>query len=218
MHVTGTSSLTAPGYGITLANASDSLGGAVSSTGSNIDLVDSSASGLKLGATTATGTFTADSLAGAITQVASTAVSATGPISLIADNGVTGTGDVRYNITLASASNNFGGTVTAEGSAITLDDAGPLTAALNGTGASTLTSAGAMNVSGTVGTSLTTTTTGTSSATTFGATTVGTTLKVTSTGPVTETSPDVLTVAGQGTTTVSNKNVTVNGVKGAEIP
>jgi hypothetical protein len=93
-----------------------------------------------------------------------------------------------------------------------------LTATLDGTGASSLTSAGALNVSGTVGTSLTTRTTGTNSATTFGATTVGTKLGVTSTGPVTETSTNVLTVDGEGTTTVRNPNVTVNGVVGAEIP
>jgi hypothetical protein len=75
-----------------------------------------------------------------------------------------------------------------------------------------------LNISGTVGTSLTTDTTGTKSATTFGATTVGTKLVVTSTGAVTETKSNILTVDGEGTTTVHNSNVTVNGVSGAEIP
>jgi hypothetical protein len=56
-------------------------------------------------------------------------------------------------------------------------------------------------------------TSGTDSATTFGATTVGTKLVVTSTGPVTETSSNILTVDGEGTTSVHNPNVTVNGVK-----
>ena len=79
--VTGTSSLTADNgltgtgavdYGITLANASNSFKGAVTSTGSNIDFIQSSG-GLVLGNTTAVGTFTADSLAGTITQVAGTA-------------------------------------------------------------------------------------------------------------------------------------------------
>jgi hypothetical protein len=228
--VTGTTSLTAPNYGITLANAStcpqdcNSFGGAVSSTGSNIDLVQSTG-GLKLGNTAATG-LTADSLAGAITQVAGTTVDVTGATSLTANNGVTGTGAVNYNITLANA-NNFGGTVTATGSVITLDDAAPLaplTAVLDSTGASALTSVGPLNVSGTVGTKLTTTTTGTTgtgSATTFGATTVGTTLVVTSTGAVTETSPNILTVDGEGTTnqpSPGNKHVTVNGVVAANIP
>jgi len=39
-----------------------------------------------------------------------------------------------------------------------------------------------------------------------------------STGAVTETSSNILTVDGKGTTTVSNAHVTVNGVKGAKIP
>ena len=218
VNVTGATSLTATNYGITLANASNSFEGAVTSTGSNIDLVDSSTGGLKLGNTIATGTFTADSTAGTITQSGSTAVNVTGTSSLTANNGMTGTGAIEYGITLANTTNNFGGAVTANGSAITLDEAGALTVVLDSTGASSLTSVGALIVSGTVGTSLTTTTTGTSSATTFEATTVGTTLKVTSTGAVTETSPNILTVDREGTTTVSNKNVTVNGVKGAEIP
>jgi hypothetical protein len=63
-----------------------------------------------------------------------------------------------------------------------------------------------------------TTTTGTDAATTFGATTVGTSLNVTSTGAVTETSSNILTVDGEGTTTVSNPHVTVNGVTGKKIP
>jgi hypothetical protein len=36
-------------------------------------------------------------------------------------------------------------------------------------------------------------------------------------GAVTETSSNILTVAGEGTTTVSNPNVKVNGVVGAKI-
>jgi len=59
---------------------------------------------------------------------------------------------------------------------------------------------------------------GANHAITFGATTIGTSLVVTSTGAVTETSSNILTVAREGTTTVSNPNVTVNGVVGAEIP
>jgi hypothetical protein len=74
-----------------------------------------------------------------------------------------------------------------------------------------------MTVSGAVGTTLKTTTTGTDAATTFGATTVGTNLTVTSTGAVTETSANILEVDGEGTTTVRNVHVTVNGVRGAKI-
>jgi hypothetical protein len=75
-----------------------------------------------------------------------------------------------------------------------------------------------LNVSGTVGTTLTTKTTGKNHATTFGATTVGTSLNVTSTGAVTETSSNILTVDGAGTTTAPNPNVCVNGKCDVEIP
>jgi len=92
-----------------------------------------------------------------------------------------------------------------------------LTAILDSSGATSLTAAGALNVSGTVGTTLTTRTTGAHHATTFGATTVGTTLTVTSTGAVTETASNILMVDGEDTTTFANPSVTVNGVTGAEI-
>jgi hypothetical protein len=227
LDVTGASSLTAYNglsgncaveYGITLSDAANDFVGAVTSLGSNISLLDTSTAGLILGNTAATGTLTATSRGGAITQAASTAVDVTGASSLTANNGVSGKGAVNYGITLANAANDFGGAVTGSGSAITLDDAAALTAVLDSTGASVLTSGGALNISGTVGTSLTTDTTGTKSATTFGATTVGTKLVVTSTGAVTETKSNILTVDGEGTTTVHNSNVTVNGVSGAEIP
>jgi hypothetical protein len=227
LDVSGASSLTAykgalcnaaDDYGITLSNAGNDFVGAVSASGSNISLLDTSTGGLILGNMLATGTLTATSRGGAITQTASTAVDASGKSSLTADNGLSGKAAVNYAITLGNAKNDFAGAVTATGSAITLDDAAALTADLDSTGASVLTSAGSLNISGTVATSLTTDTTGTKSATTFGATTVGTKLVVSSTGAVTETKSNILTVDGQGTTTVHNSNVTVNGVKGAEIP
>jgi hypothetical protein len=294
VNVAGATSLTAANgavkYDITLAQAADSFGGAVTSNGLNINLLDISAGGLVLGNTTATGTLTDTATGGAITQAASTAVNVTGASSLTADNGGSGPGDVKYNITLtnanhfvgavssnglnidlvdrmgglklgnttatgtltdtalggaitqlaatalvvsgassltaddggsitlAQAGDLFGGTVTAAGNAITLRDAGALTAILDSGGATSLTAVGALNVTGTVGTTLTTKTLGANHATTFGATTVGTSLTVTSTGAVTETSEDTLTVAGEGTTTVSNPEVTVNGITGVEIP
>jgi hypothetical protein len=224
--VSGASSLTADNavggagdvkYDITLANTTNHFIGAVSSDGLNITLLDK-AGGLTLGNTTATGTLTDTSLGGAITQLVSTALEVTGASSLTADNGASAPGDVKYNVILAQGGNSFGGTVTADGNAITLEDATALTVNLDSSGASTLTSAGAMTVTGTVGTALKTTTTGADSATTFGATTVGTNLTVTSTGAVTETSTNILEVDGQGTTTVANPHVTVNGVKAAQIP
>ena len=150
---------------------------------------------------------------GTITQLAGSALDVTGATTLTADNGTAGLD----TITLAQAGDSFGGTVTATGSAITLRDKGALTAVVDSSGATSLTSAGRLNVSGTVGTTLTTKTTGAKHATTFGATTVGTSLNVTSTGAVTETASNILTVDGEGTTTIANPNVTVNGVKGAKI-
>ncbi len=228
MSVGGASSLTADNgfagagdirYGITLANVENWLGGAVSSLGNSIDVVDRSTHGLILGNTAATGTLTLTSERGAITQLASTAVDVTGASSFTADNGLSGTSAVDYGITLANAWNEFVGAVSADGSAIALNDIAHLTATVDSTGDAWLRSIRALYVAGTIGTNLTTiTTVGALSPTTFGTTTVGDYLKVTSTGAVTETSPDILTVHGEGTTTVSNPNVTVNNVKGAEIP
>jgi hypothetical protein len=63
--------------------------------------------------------------------------------------------------------------ITAEGYAITLMDAVALTAALNSMGTVSLASAGALNVSGTIHTTLTAVTTGADSITTLGTTSVG---------------------------------------------
>lgn len=220
--MTGTSTLTADNglsgandakYDTTLANSANNFVGAVSSNGLNTDLADGTG-GVILGNTTATGTLTVDSLRGAITETTGKAIDVTGTTSLTANNG----GSTFYNITLGSATNDLAGSVTANGGAITLKDAAALTAILESAGASTLTSAGPMTVMGTVGTALKTATIGVNSATTFVATTVGTNLTVTSTGAVTETSANILEVDGKGTTTVPNAHVTVNGVKGVEIP
>jgi hypothetical protein len=168
---------------------------------------------------TGTASMAAIATGGAITQAASTAIDVAGATSLTADNGVSGAGDVKYDITLSRAGDIFGGAVTADGSAITLKDATALTAILDSSGKTSLTAAGSLNVSGTVGTTLTTVTTGgTGSTTTFGKTTVGTSLDVTSTGAVTETSANILTVAGADTTTVPNPKVCVNGTCDVEIP
>jgi hypothetical protein len=139
-----------------------------------------------------------------------------GATTLTADNGVSGAGDVKYGITLANATNDLVGAVSADGNAITLDDTAALTASLDSSGAASLTSGGALNVSGTVDTTLTTKTTSSNSATTFGVTTVGTKLVVTSSGAVAQAASGDLTVAGAGTAT-SNPHVTVNGVVGATI-
>jgi hypothetical protein len=210
VNVTGASMLTADNGDITLANATNNFGGAVSSAGVDISLLDKTG-GLILGNTTATGNLADTSLGGSITQGAGTMVDVTGATTLTADNG-----DVKHNITLAQTQDSFNEAVTADGSAITIYDLRTLTAILDSSGASTLTSAGAMNVSGTVGTALTTTAGVRAATTFFGETTVGTTLKVSGGGTAPVTSTGILTVGGEATTTY-NPNVTVRGVKGVTI-
>jgi filamentous hemagglutinin family protein len=200
----GLAGSSAVAYNITLADSGNNIAGSVNTSGLNIDLFNSNAGGLALGNTTVGGTLTVTSAAGAITQAGSTQIKATGATILTADNG---------NITLANAANKFTGAVTASGTAITLDDSVALTADLDSTGAASVTSAKALTVAGTIGTSLTTVATG---KTTFGTTAVGTTLTVTSTGAVKSTTPGILTVAGKKTTT-ANPDVTVNGTVGALI-
>jgi trimeric autotransporter adhesin len=226
LDVTGAATLTADNgvsgagdvkYGITLADTGNNFAAEVTSNGSNVDLADGTG-GIILGNTTAAGTLTVDSLGGNVVEVAGKTINVKGASTLIADNGVSGTGDVRYAVTLANATNSFAGSVSATGAAITLADATALTAKLSSKGAVKLTAAGAMNVSGTIGTSLATVTTGgTASTTTFGTTTVGTTLNVTSPGAVATAASSTLTVDKKATTT-PNANVTVNGVSDVAIP
>jgi trimeric autotransporter adhesin len=164
------------------------------------------------------GSMSITATAGAIAQIASSALDVTGVTTLTADNGVSGSGDVKYAITLASSTDKFSGAVSADGSAISLDDDTALTVSLDSTRAVSLKAAGAMDVSGTIGTNLTTVTTGgTASTTTFGTTTIGDDLTVTSPGAVTTaTTTTRLIVDGAGTHT-ANSHVTVNGVNGAII-
>ena len=117
-----------------------------------------------------------------------------------------------YNINLNNAANRFAGLVSASGNAISLFDSIALNVILDSQGAATLDAAGALTVSGKVGTALTTTTTGgAKSTTTFGNTTAGTSLKVSSTGAVSKASrSSVLKVRGAATT-ASNAYVSVNG-------
>ena len=196
LNVTGASQFTADNgltgvsdvkNAITLVNANH-FGGYVTSNGSNISLLNNTGN-LVLGNTTAVGSLTATALAGVITQLPTASVNVTGATNLTASNNGLSSGTTKYAITLANTTNNFGGTVTAIGSAISLFDAGVLTAILNSTGATTLGSsnAGQMTLSGSV----------------------GTTLKITAAGVVKKTG----TLTVKGTSIVSNTanaNVIVN--------
>jgi filamentous hemagglutinin family protein len=189
-------------YDLTLADTANTFGGAVSTDGLNVSLTNGTGA-LSLGNTTASGTLTVDSLHGAITQAAKTSIDGTGTSSFTANNGVSGAGDVKYGITLNDAANDLVGTVTANGSAITIDDSAALTASLESTGTASLTAAGPMNVSGSIGTNLTTVTTGTGS-TTFGDTTIGTSLSASSAGAITQMSGTSLAVTGATTLKAQN--------------
>ena len=219
-NVTGVTSLVADSgvtkYNITLDNVANRLLGYVASNGANIKLVNGGGN-LVLGNTTASGYLMASSLSGNISQLSGTSVSVVGATTLVADNGVSGLGDIRYNITLANAANILTGVVSATGNSISLTDAVALSAILNSSGAVTLISAGAMTVSGIIGSNLTTTTTGgTLSTTTFGVTSVASKLKVTSSGAVRKVASNT-SVTVNGSATSSNNNVTVNNVVGASI-
>ena len=147
------------------------------------------------------GSLSVTSKGGAITQLASTALEVAGTTTLTAESGAT-----YYDITLADAGNRFSGTVTSTGSAITLDDDTALTAVLTSTGAASLSAAGAMNVSGTIGTNLTIATGGTNSTTTLGDTKVSKNLTVTSTGAISQGASSTLTVKGASTLSASGSS------------
>jgi filamentous hemagglutinin family protein len=211
------SSLTSSGNLIMTAGKLD-IAGSMSTagfeqTGGKIDVggslsIQAASGGVALGNIT-TGELNVDAPAGAITQLKGSSIDVSGATDLNAGTDA---------ITLTSVKDDFTGAVTAEGGAITLKDATALTATVDSSGAVSLTSAGALDVSGTIGTTLTTVTTGgAGSTTTFGDTTVGKTLKVTSTGAVATAASDTLTV-DQLSTTVPNKHVTVNGTKDVAIP
>ena len=222
INATGTSSLTAGSsgkYNITLGDSTNILKGAVTASGLNVDLVDDASTGLTVGNTTATGTLTLDSQAGAITQVAGTTISAAGTSTLTASNGAST--PTYYNIALANTGDDFTGKVTATGAGISLYDALALATVLSSSGnasvQSAATTATALTVSGAVTGSLTTTSAG---GTVFGNTTVGPSkptgtpvlLNVTSSGAVSVTSGDTVTVGGDAaSTTVANPYVEVNG-------
>ena len=134
-------------------------------------------------------------IAGNLTLNAGSDITQTGPLTVDGTTQVTSTNG---NITLSDPANAFVGTVTATGNNVTLNDSVPLTAVLNATGTSTLTTTGTpgtLTVSGTTG-NLSTTSSG---GTVFGSgtTTVTGNLSATSVGDITQTGP--LSVTGTST-------------------
>ena len=105
LDVDGTTSVTATGFAITLTNTGNDFGGAVSLTGQNVAVYDSTS--LLLGPTVATGTYAATANTGDITQVASPAagITATGTATFTANG-------TQANILLDNPSNSFAGGVS----------------------------------------------------------------------------------------------------------
>ena len=126
-------------------------------------------------------TFGATTVAGALAVTATGAVTQTGALAVTGTTEITATG---FGVTLAEPGNNFGGVATVFGTGIALRDSGTLTAVVTDGGSATLQAPGALNLSGSMATDLTTTTTA-AGTTTFGATTIGNNLSVTSAGSTT---------------------------------
>jgi filamentous hemagglutinin family protein len=149
--VTGASTLNAGGNAITLTTAGNDFGGAVTATGTTVNLTDANALAAHV---TSSGDTTL--VAGGATAIDGTvggalAVSTTGAITQTAPLTVAGTSTLNAGsaaITLANAGNDFVGAVSATGGAIGLTDANALVAHLTGSGAATLNAGGALTVDG----------------------------------------------------------------------
>jgi len=105
LDVDGATSVTATGFAITLTNTGNDFGGAVSLTGQNVAVYDSTS--LLLGPSVATGTYAATANTGDITQVAPPAagITATGTATFTANG-------TQANILLNNATNSFAGGVS----------------------------------------------------------------------------------------------------------
>jgi hypothetical protein len=211
--VGGSSTLHAGGN-IALGNADNDFVGAVSATATDILLADlndlvaslnatgsasltagealtlSGTVGTDLTTTSGTSTnFGLTSVGGNLVSTAGTEITQTAALTVVGSSNL----EAGTDIALPHGDNDFGGPVTAKaGSAITLVDANDLTASIDaGTTASLTATAGALTVSGTVGTDLTT---GSGTSTSFGLTSVGGDLVSTAGEEITQTA--ALTVVG----------------------
>ncbi|MDD2777142.1 MAG: autotransporter-associated beta strand repeat-containing protein [Gallionella sp.] len=216
--VAGSTTLSGSAVNLASSVANDFVG-VVSATGSGVALLDG-AGGLQLGnlnvgTLNTIGNLTANSRGGAITQAVGTGVNISGASTLIADNNLAGVSNVKYGITLNNASNDFRGKVSAIGNGISLTDKNALIVAVTDTSNTSLTTGGNLNVwSSTTGNLTTTQTAG---YTQFGTSSIGGSLVANSPVSVTRVTGNIITVANSSTT-VTNPNVTINGLVGALIP
>ncbi|MDD2775195.1 MAG: filamentous hemagglutinin N-terminal domain-containing protein [Gallionella sp.] len=213
--VTGDTTLTADNgivgtgnvkYGISLANAGNNFMGAVNATGSGINLLDS-VGGLQLGNINVTGTLTALSRGGAITQAVGTGVNVSGTSTLIADNNLAGIRNAKYGITLNNASNDFRGKVSAIGNGISLTDINALMAAVTDTGNTAYTTGGSLTAWSNTAGNLTTLTTGVGSSTLFGLSHIGGNLSTSGLGTI---SQDASGISVAGTTSLTGSAINLS--------
>ncbi len=113
--VTGTTDITSVGFAVTLDEATNDFGGAVTAAGTNISLTDIGA--IELGDIDDAGDLVVVASAGAITQTA--AAGPTNNIDVTGTSSFTATGNA---VTLNSSDNNFTGAVSAAGTNISLRD------------------------------------------------------------------------------------------------
>ncbi|MCX7037323.1 MAG: filamentous hemagglutinin N-terminal domain-containing protein [Proteobacteria bacterium] len=223
--VAGATDITAINQDVTLSNAANDFGAAVSVAAKDVSLRDATA--LSLGTST---------ISGNAALVAGGAVTQTGALSVAGTTGVTALGQ---NVTLALAGNEFGGLVNLTARDVTLRDAGALSlgaSTITGNAALTvggaLTQTGALVVTGTTGISatgydVTLDTAGNdfggavsananvlrlrdANALTLGATNVTSNATVVAGGAVTQSA--AMTVAGNTTLTATGQDITLANV------
>jgi len=225
--VTDASSIAAGTNSVNLANAANDFGGALTVAGGSTSIKDKNdlSAHLTTGVTglTAVGALTLDGTSGDLTTnsasltFGSAVTTVTGKLAATSSGAVGQTGAVTVTttsniatgsnrVTLNNSANDFGGVMTVVGGATSIKDANSLTAHLT-TGATDLTSVGALTIDGTSDT-LTTNSAGL----TFGdaATTVSGILASTSTGAAGQTG--VLTIGGASTINAGTNNVTLNNI------
>ena len=228
VHATGTATLNAGANAITLGAATNNFG-TVSVTGGTVTIVDADALTAHLTSTTSasltaggTGSLTVDgsTTAGNLTLVGDGIVfgggatsvhgnldanSGAGTITQTGTLSVTGTSALNAGsspITLTAAGNDFGGLVSASGTAIALTDTNALTAHVAAGGGTTLIAGGLLTVDGSAPNLVVT-----GNGIVFGATTTGGLQANGGTGTITQTG--ALTLANSATLSTAGQDITL---------
>ncbi|NDB18380.1 MAG: hypothetical protein EB027_03840, partial [Actinobacteria bacterium] len=171
LKVGGATTIGAAGQTVTLANSNNDFGGQVSVTAASASLRDTNALNVTVAASGSSsvvagaalsiagkieqGDLTLGSaslaIAGALGVAGALSITSTGAISQSADLSVGGALAISasgQSVSLAREGNRFGGAVTVAGAAVSLRDSDALQLSLTASGASTVTSGGALTVAG----------------------------------------------------------------------